>query len=59
MNDMDHKRNCGPAFTPRLAEAYVLYQCWEQPFAPAEGLARGTIFPSLASAGYSQLKGGA
>jgi hypothetical protein len=55
---MDNKRNCGPAFTPRLAEAYVPFQCWEQPLTPTEGLAKGTVFPSLVIAGYSQLKGG-
>ena len=59
MNDIDIKRNCGPAFTPRLAQACVPYQCWEQPLSPVEGLKRGSIFPSLLSAGrWDYKKGG-
>ena len=35
-----------PAETP-LAMAYVPFQKWEEPYAPNEALAAGTIFPSL------------
>lgn len=35
-----------PTETP-LAMAYVPFQKWEEPYAPNEALAAGTIFPSL------------
>lgn len=30
-----------------LAHAYVLYQCYNKAFCPAEALMKGTLFPEL------------
>jgi len=39
----------GPLPTLQLAHAYVPWQYLGQIFSPAEGLAKGTIFPELVS----------
>jgi hypothetical protein len=47
---MSEKQDCCAIFTTQpisYAMAYVPFQSWEQPYDPAVGLQRGTIFPGL------------
>jgi len=46
MEMMQHKYPAFPPF-PKLAHAYVPFQHMKNVYSPAEGLARGTIFPEL------------